>query len=150
MALAVAALAGGAHAAAPATKEEVIAWAARGLTNAGDWPILGFNDLGVTFGSPTGATLWDDGLVEGDIRQEYFEPVELDGYIMRSAMGRWKVDCARQRYAVLQITLYARNDLKDQLSERETEPPVWMARDRVSGFAIDAMCYAAGKGPRPK
>lgn len=146
--LALAALAGGVQAAPrPASLPELVAWAERTLTGIDDWPVLGFNSVGVTFGSPTGATLWDNGLVEGDVRQEYFEPVELGGRILRSTMGRWTVDCARQRYAVLRVTLYARNDLKAEVGEQETEPPVWFARDGFSADAIDAMCDAAGKPP---
>lgn len=149
VALIVTATVGAARAAPPATLYDVATWAEARLTGAGDWPVLGFNSLAVTFGSPTGATLWDDGLVEGDVRQEFFEPIERDGYILRSTMGRWTVDCAHQRYAILRLTLYARNDLKAQLAEQETEPPVWFARDRISEHAIDGMCQAAGKAPRP-
>jgi len=142
-------IAGLAKAAPPATLNDVVTWVEQGLTGVEDWPILGFDDLAVTFGSPTGATLWDDGLVEGDIRQEFFEPVELDGHIMRSAVGRWTVDCARQRYAVLRMTLYAQNNLKGQLAEREVESPVWIVRNKLSAYAIEAMCQAARKGPPP-
>ncbi len=138
-----------ARAAPPSTLYDVVTWAEARLTGASDWAVLGFNSLAVTFGSPTGATLWDNGLVEGDVRQEFFEPIERDGYILRSTMGRWTVDCARQRYAILRLTLYARNDLKEQLAEQEIEPPVWFARDRISEHAIDGMCQAAGKVPRP-
>jgi hypothetical protein len=102
----------------------------------------------MTLGSPTGATVRADGLVEGDIRQEFFEPIELDGEIMRSTAARWIVDCPRQRYAVLRMTLYARNNLQDQLSEREMEPPNWLPRNRLSEHAIDAMCAAAKNGVR--
>lgn len=149
VALIVATTVGAARAAPPATLYDVVAWAQARLTGADDWAVLGFNSLAVTFGSPTGATLWDNGLVEGDVRQEFFEPIERDGYILRSTMGRWTVDCARQRYAILRLTLYARNDLKDQLAEQEMEPPVWFARDRISERAIDGMCQAASTAPPP-
>lgn len=147
--LVVATYAGAAGAAPPTTAQEVVAWANRTLSDVDDLPVLGFNHLGLTLGSPRGASVRSNGLVEGEIRQEFFEPVELDGYIMRSATGRWTVDCVRQRYAVLQMTLFARNNLVGQLSERETEPPVWLPRDRVSEYAIEAMCAAARRGLPP-
>lgn len=147
--LVLAAMIGDARAAAPATLRDLAAWAEARLTGVSDWAVLGFNGLAVTFGSPMGAAVLDNGLVEGDVRQEFFEPIERDGYIVRSTMGRWTVDCARQRYAILRLTLYARNDLKDQLAEQETEPPVWFKRDRISEHALDGMCQAAGKAPRP-
>ncbi|MBU1378030.1 MAG: hypothetical protein KKE02_09535 [Alphaproteobacteria bacterium] len=132
----------------PATLQEVVAWADRSLSGVDDLPMLGFNALGITFASPKGAMLRPSGLIEGDIRQEFFEPVELDGQVMRSTTARWTVDCAHQRYAVLRMTLYAGNNLKGQLSERETAPPVWLARDKISEQAIDAMCETAKKGLR--
>lgn len=148
LALALAATVGSVRAAPPATLRDLATWAEARLSGVSDWAVLGFNGLAVTFGSPMGAAVLDNGLVEGDVRQEFFEPIERDGYIVRSAMGRWTVDCARQRYAILRLTLYARNDLKDQLAEQETEPPVWFVRDRMSEHAIDGMCQAAGKAPR--
>lgn len=143
-------MAGSAQAAPPPSDlQQLVAWTARNLSGVDDLPLLGFNELGMTLGSATGATLRGGDLVEGDIRQEFFEPIELDGEIMRSAAARWVVDCARQRYAVLRMTLYARNNLRDQLSEREMEPPNWLPRNRVSGHAIDGMCAAAKAGVRP-
>jgi len=132
----------------PASMQEVVAWADARLSGVDDWPLLGFNDLGITFASPKGATLRASGLIEGDIRQEFFEPIELDGEVMRSAMARWSVDCRQQRYAVLRMTLYAENNLKRQLSERESGPPIWRRRDRISEQAIDAMCETAKSGVR--
>ena len=138
---------GAAQAAPPAALKDVAAWASRNLSDVDDLPLLGFNELGMTLGSPAGATLRVDGLVEGDIRQEFFEPIEHDGEIMRSSAARWMVDCARQQYAVVRITLYSRNNLQGQLSERETEPPSWLPRNRLSEHAIDAMCAAKNGGP---
>jgi hypothetical protein len=132
----------------PASVPEVAAWVAQRLTGVEDWPVLGFNAMGITFASPEGATLRPSGLVEGQIRQEYFEPVEFDGSIMRSMMSRWSVDCVRQRYAVLRMTLYARNDLTDQVAERTMAEPNWLDRDAVSGDAIDALCDAVRSGER--
>jgi hypothetical protein len=148
--LVFAALLGSATQAAPrpATLQEVVAWADAHLTGVDDWSVLGFNELGITFASPKGATLRASGLIEGDIRQEFFEPIELDGDVMRSTTARWTVDCARQRYAVLSMTIYAGNNLKRQLSERETEPPNWLPRDRLSEQAIDALCETAKNGVR--
>jgi hypothetical protein len=148
MALAVL-LAGAAQAAPrPVTLQQVVAWADAHLTGVDDWPVLGFNELGITFASPSGATLRSSGLIEGDLRQEFFEPIALDGDILRSSTGRWSVDCAHQRYAVLSMTIYAQNNLKAQLSERETQPPNWLPRDKLSEQAIDALCETATKGLR--
>lgn len=135
-------------AARPSTLQEVVAWADAHLTGVDDWSVLGFNELGITFASPKGATLRASGLIEGDLRQEFFEPIELDGEIMRSTTARWTVDCARQRYAVLSMTIYAGNNLQGQLSEHETEPPHWLPRDRLSEQAIDALCETAKNGVR--
>jgi len=135
-------------AAPPADVPELVVWARQHLTGVDDWPLLSFTSQGITLASPKGATLRPDGLVEGELRQEFFEPVELDGRIMRSAASRWRVDCAGQRFAVLQITLYARNDLKDRLGERKSDKPPWLARDAMSGDAIDAMCEAVQTGER--
>jgi hypothetical protein len=137
-----------ARAAPPATMPEVAAWVVERLTGVEDWFVLGFNAMGITFASPEGATLRSTGFVEGEIRQEYFEPVELDGRIMRSMTSRWTVDCAQQRYALLRITLYARNNLQDRLDERTVAEPRWLARDLVSGDTIDALCDAVRIGER--
>lgn len=146
----LAATAGGTvHAAPrPTTPQEVVAWADANLTGVEDWAVLGFNDLGITFASPKGATLRGSGLIEGDLRQEFFEPVGLDGHILRSATARWSVDCARQRYAVLRITIFAGNNLRGRVSERETAPPNWSPRDKLSEQAIDALCETAKSGLR--
>lgn len=148
-ALACAALAGAAaRAAPPATLPQVMDWAGKTLTGVDDWPLLGFDARGLTLASPIGATLRSDGRVEGDIRQEFFEPVELDGLILRSTSGRWSVDCARQRYAVLRLSLFARNDLKAPLGERTPAEPRWLARDAMAGPVIDALCEAVKNGVR--
>lgn|GEM_PF-3186733 len=151
VALACAALAGApaaALAAAPVTLPQVMDWAGKTLTGVDDWPLLGFDARGLTLASPIGATLRPTGLVEGDIRQEFFEPVELDGLILRSTSGRWSVDCARQRYAVLRLSLFARNDLKAPLGERAPAEPVWLARDAMAGPVIDGLCEAVKNGVR--
>ena len=132
----------------PSTLQEVLAWADAHLTGVDDWSVLGFNELGITFASPSGATLRASGLIEGDLRQEFFEPIELDGEVMRSTTARWAVDCARQHYAVLSMTIYAGNNLQGQLSEHETAPPHWLPRDRLSEQAIDALCETARNGVR--
>lgn len=137
-----------ARAAPPATVPELVAWAEAHLTGVEDWPLLGFDARGMILASPAGAALRPDGLVEGDIRQEFFEPVELDGRVMRSAAARWAVDCSRQRYAILSMTLYARNNLTDQVGERTADRPDWRPRDAMSGDAIDAMCEAVRSGVR--
>lgn len=142
LALAIwAAVATSAHAAPPPTTLPAVkAWASRNLTGLGRAPILGFNALGVTFISPRGATIRPDGLLEIEVRQEFFEPVALDDDVMRSSVGLWTLDCVGQRYAVRRMTLFAANDLKDQLSEQETEPPVWLPRDAISEPALGALC----------
>ncbi len=140
--------ASGAQAARPATVPELVAWAQAHLTGVEDWPLLGFDATGMILASPAGAGLRSDGLVEGDLRQEFFEPVELDGWVMRSAVGRWAVDCSGQRYAILSMTLYARNNLTDPIGERTADKPDWRPRDTMSGDAIDAMCEAVRNGAR--
>lgn len=137
-----------AQAAPPATVADLVAWARQRLTGAEDWPLVGFNATGMTLASPDGVTLRPDGLVEGDLRQEFFEPIEFDGRVMRSASARWTVDCATNRYAVMRMTLYARNDLKEQLGERTAGSPNWRPRDAMSGDAMDAMCDAVRTGER--
>jgi hypothetical protein len=147
--LAATLIGGAGHAAPrPTTLQEVVAWADAHLTGVDDWSVLGFNELGITFASPKGATLRGNGLIEGDLRQEFFEPIEVDGDVMRSTTARWTVDCAHQRYAVLSMTVFAGNNLKGQLSERETEPPNWLPRDKLSEQAIDALCETAKSGVR--
>jgi len=141
-------LAPAAQAAAPANVPELVAWAKQHLSGIDDWPLLGFNALGLTLASPAGATLRPSGLVEGEIRQEYFEPLEFEGRIMRSMTARWSVDCPRQRYAILSMTLYARNNLRDRVEERTEAAPAWRARDALSGDVIDAMCDAVRNGER--
>jgi len=137
---------GAGAAAAPVTLPQVMDWAGKTLTGVDDWPLLGFDARGLTLASPVGATLRPNGLVEGDIRQEFFEPVELDGLILRSTSGRWSVDCAHQRYAVLRLSLFARNDLKAPLGERAPAEPVWLARDAMAGPVIDGLCEAVKNG----
>lgn len=142
------AAASGAWAARPSTVPELVAWAQAHLTGVEDWPLLGFDATGMILASPEGAALRPDGVVEGDLRQEFFEPVELDGRVMRSAVARWAVDCPGQRYAILSMTLYARNNLTDQIGERTADRPDWRPRDAMSGDAIDAMCEAVRNGIR--
>ncbi|WP_068876920.1 MULTISPECIES: surface-adhesin E family protein [unclassified Phenylobacterium] len=143
-----AACAQGAQAARPSTVPELVAWAQAHLTGVEDWPLLGFDASGMILASPEGAALRSDGVVEGDLRQEFFEPIELDGRVMRSAAARWAVDCSGQRYAILSMTLYARNNLTDQIGERTADKPDWRPRDAMSGAAIDAMCEAVRSGVR--
>ncbi|WP_296599827.1 hypothetical protein [Phenylobacterium sp.] len=148
--LALACIGGAAAAAAPppATLPQVVAWAQAHLRGVDDWPLLGFNPQGMTLASPAGAALQADGMVEGDIRQEFFEPIELDGRILRSTSGRWRVDCARQRYAIVWLKLYARNDQREPLGERAPAAPTWTPRDSFSGDIVDALCEAVRNGAR--
>ena len=137
-----------AAAAPPADMPGLVAWARQHLTGVDDWPLVGFNAIGIALASPAGATLRADGLVEGDIRQEFFEPVELDGRVMRSATARWRVDCAKQRFAVLKLSMYARNNLQDRVGGLSTDKPPWRPIGDISGEAIEAMCEAVQTGER--
>ncbi len=130
----------------PASLQQVVAWAQAHLRGVDDWPLLGFNAQGMTLASPAGASLRPDGTVEGDIRQEFFEPIELDGHVLRSTSGRWRVDCSRQRYAIVWLRPYARNDQREPLGERASAPPTWLPRDRFSSDVIDALCDAVRNG----
>ncbi len=135
----------------PASLEarDVAAWVQAHL-DAEDWRVLATNPHGVLLASPGGVKLRPDGTAEADLRHEMFAPVDLGGAAMRSDLEHWLVDCASRRHALMRISVYRGNNLRDEFASRGTEEPKWLdtqAGDEAAQ-AVDAVCEAvAGKAP---
>ncbi|WP_293903387.1 surface-adhesin E family protein [Phenylobacterium sp.] len=130
--------------------KDVLAWTEAHL-DADSWRVLGINPYGLFFASPQGVTLRHDRLAEADLRHELFAPVDMGGGQMRSDLEHWLVDCEGKRHAMLKMTLYARNNLKEEFAFRQTETPNWLEADPAdeSARAIAAICEAVKAGQRP-
>ena len=135
----------------PASLEpkDVAAWVQAHL-DAEDWRVLAINPHGVLLASPGGVRLRPDGKAEADLRHEMFAPVDVGGGQMRSDLEKWLVDCATRRHALMRISVYKGNNLKDEFASRGTDQPKWLetkAGDEAAQ-AVDAVCEAvAGKTP---
>ena len=129
--------------------KDVAAWMQAHL-DAQDWRVLAINPHGVLLASPGWVKLRPDGLAEADLRHEMFAPVEVGSGAMRSDLEHWWVDCATRRHALMRISVYTGNNLKDEFASRGTEQPQWLeTRPGVEAArAVDAVCEAvAGKRP---
>ena len=135
----------------PASLEprDVLAWSDKHLDVA-SWRVLAINPHGLFLASPKGVTLRQDQMAEVELRHELFAPVDVGGGQMRSDLERWVVDCKHKRHALLKMTLFARNNLKEELAHRETETVNW--REAAPGDeatqAIAAVCEAVAAGQR--
>ena len=129
--------------------KDVLAWSARHLDVA-TWRVLAINPYGLFLASPDGVTLRQDHMAEADLRHELFEGVDVGGGKMRSDLERWLVDCRNRRHAMLKMTLFARNNLKEELAHRETETPNWLeaGADDEAAHANTAVCEAVAAGQR--
>ena len=129
--------------------KDVLAWSARHLDVA-TWRVLAINPYGLFLASPDGVTLRQDRMAEADLRHELFAPMDVGGGQMRSDLERWLVDCPNQRHALLKMTLFARNNLKDEVAHRETETANWLevGIDDEAAQAITAVCEAVAAGQR--
>jgi hypothetical protein len=129
--------------------KDVVAWTDAHL-DAKDWRVLGINPYGLFFASPEGVMLREDKLAEADVRHELFQPIDMAGGQMRSDLEHWLVDCAARRHAMLKMTLYARNNLKEEYAFRQTETPNWLETrdDDEAAHAIAAVCEAVAAGKR--
>jgi hypothetical protein len=157
-------LAAGLLAAAPATAQDkptdppppasleardVAAWV-QAYLDAQDWRVLAINPHGVLLASPGGVTLRPDGMAEADLRHEMFAPVDMGGTAMRSDLEHWLVDCASRRHALMRISVYKGNNLREEFASRGAEEPKWLDTrpGDEAAQAVDAVCEAvAGKTP---
>ena len=128
---------------------DVAAWVEAHL-DAQDWRVLAINPHGVLLASPGGVKLRADGFAEADLRHEMFAPIELGNGQMRSDLEHWLVNCQDRRHALMRMSLYTHNNLKDEFASRGTEEPKWLetANDDEAAQAVEAMCQAVeGKTP---
>jgi hypothetical protein len=157
---ALAALAGFAARAAPAPapivdppppaaldEKTVSAWAAQHLKGDG-WVLVNFDYEGIRLATPDGVALMSDGLVETDIRHELFTPVTVSVGQARSGLAHWVVDCKARRFSVVQMTIYAHNNLEGPVAHkigarRDFQEPVASEND-----TLDAVCEAIRSGKR--
>lgn len=129
--------------------KDVLAWSAAHLDVA-RWRVLAISPHGLFLASPDGVTLRQDRMAEADVRHELFAPMDVGGGQMRSDLERWLVDCPNKRHALLKMTLFARNNLKDEVAHRETETANWRdaGADDEAAHAIAAVCEAVAAGQR--
>ena len=138
----------------PASLEakDVAAWVQAHL-DAKDWRVLAINPHGVLLASPGGVKLREDKLAEADLRHEMFAPVDVGGGTMRSDLEHWWVDCATRRHALMRISVYRGNNLREEFASRGAETPKWLETrpGDEAAQAVDAVCEAvAGKtAPKP-
>jgi hypothetical protein len=131
---------------APASleREDVLAWTAKYVAGA-DWRLLAYDYEGVKLAAPGGVTRTADGYAEADVRTELFKPIEISAGTARSGVARWAVDCEAGRLAVLQMTVYAGNNLQGQIATRVADGKPWQDPVGSEGEAIKAVCQAIGK-----
>jgi len=129
--------------------KDVAAWSETHLDAKG-WRVLSTGAHGLFLASPDGVTLRQDHMAEADLRHELFAPLDVGAGQMRSDLERWVVDCPNRRHALLKMTLFARNNLKEELAHRETETPNWLeaGADDEASHAITAVCEAVAAGQR--
>lgn len=131
---------------APASLErgEVLAWTSK-YVSAADWRLIAYDYEGVKFASPGGVKRTPEGHAEVDVRTELFKPVELSAGTARSGVARWAVDCEGNRLAVLQMTVYAGNNLQGQIATKVAEGKPWQDPVGSESEAIKAVCKEIGK-----
>jgi hypothetical protein len=131
---------------APASLEraEVLAWTAK-YVSAADWRVLAYDYEGVKLTAPGGVKRTADGYAEADVRTELFKPIQISAGTARSGVARWAVDCAAGRLAVLQMTVYAGNNLQGQIATRVADGKPWQDPVGSESEAIKAVCEGIGR-----
>jgi len=123
---------------------DVEAWTARHVQAKG-WGILAHDQEGVKLAERRAIRLGPEGWAEAEVRTELFQPVTLSVGAARSGVARWSVDCANGRLAVREMTVYARNNLKDQIGHKLTAGPLWQAPVGSEADTMRAICRAVGR-----
>jgi hypothetical protein len=124
-------------------RDVVLAWMAKYVHAEKDWTLIAYDYEGVKLAG--GITRTPEGLAQADVRTELFRPTEVRVGMARSGVARWKVDCAAGRLNVLQMTVYAANNLQGEIATKISDGTEWQDPVGSEAEAIKAVCKAAGK-----
>jgi hypothetical protein len=116
------------------------------------WTLLGYDGEAVSYGSASGVSVLDEGILEAQIRQEYYRPRMFGDLSSLSNVQTWMVDCKAGRNRVISTKIYAGNNLSDYLAGRGNVDADWQDRPApgsADASAIAALCKAAANKKRP-
>jgi hypothetical protein len=91
----------------------VTAWIGKHLKAEG-WTIIAADGQAVTLGSPKGVAVRRDGLIEAEMRREYYKAVDMGGMMSRSNLQTWRVDCGKKTIAIAAMSIYARSNMQGE------------------------------------
>lgn len=134
------------------TEAAVKAWVAQYI-RANGWTYISADDAGVTLGGPDGVVVADKGFLQITIRHEYFQPRDVDGFLMRSNNQVWIIDCQNHRRKVTAMAFASGSNLSGSvktIGSGRADQVDWIANAPDSEAArLEARACAAPKAGKP-
>lgn len=123
------------------------AWIDANLAHEG-WPLIEVDKVGVTFGGPDGIKSLPDGMLQAQIRREYFGPDNLGPMNTRSSLQTWNVDCKGPRMRITAMQIFQLNNLGGLSDARDDANAPWNPpRAGMNAQIVSRMC--AMQAPKP-
>jgi hypothetical protein len=117
-------------------------WMKRYLTPDG-WVLLTADAVSVTLGRPE-ITVNEAGLLQAEIRREYYRPTRLGSMNSRSNRQSWVVDCGGRRFQVVSMSVFLNNNLQGESFRRQALDGEWVdvAPGTPNAHVVDRVCAA--------
>lgn len=133
------------------TEAGISKWIASNLKVEGWTLIVMEAGGGIVFGGPDGVYVLQDGTHKTLLRNEYFEPHKIGPMDVRSTTQTWNIDCGARRIRVLDMTIFAENNMGGQSMSRAFDEPAWTGvteADLVKSRIVKRVCEAPTTGKR--
>lgn len=127
--------------------ESVSAWLSSYIETDG-WLVIAADGVAVALGSASGVAQRTDGLLQADIRHEYYEPTTLGPYQSSSNLQTRLIDCDGRRQRVVKMTLFRFNNLREELASQSNPEADWSTPSEASVAyrVMDRICRAPTEG----
>ena len=89
-----------------------------------------------------------DGVIEAEVRHEYYAPSTFGSFSSRSNLQRLEVDCKSLKVRVVAMQIFASNNMRGESDRRENLQAGWTSPEAgsVRARTVDRICRAPTDG----